>query len=229
MRAVIAGASGLVGSHVLRLLLQDASCEHVTALVRRDLTLLDAKLTQRVVDFDRLGVDDVAGAHCIFCCLGTTAATAGSKDAQRQVDYAYPLALATVGLAAGAKHYLLVSSIGSNAQSKFFYTRLKGELERDLTRLGYNTVTIVRPGMVLGDRAGLKQDPRPTEQIAQRVAPLVDTLLRGQWRKYHSIPAETVAAAMVARSRSSARGGAVLEYADLVEAAQSSAGSMQAM
>jgi uncharacterized protein YbjT (DUF2867 family) len=217
MRAVVAGASGLVGSHLLPLLLADAEFGRVTVLVRRQLLVEDPKLVQRVVDFARLGEEDAAGADCIFCCLGTTAATAGSKEAQRAVDYEYPLALGRVGRAAGAQNYLLVSAMGADPKSSVFYSRLKGELERDLAGLGYPALTLVRPSLILGHRT----EKRTAERISQAVMPwVVDPLLFGGLRKYHSIPAETIARALVARSKAGFSGTEILEYDAMVQAAK---------
>jgi uncharacterized protein YbjT (DUF2867 family) len=216
MRAVLAGASGLVGSHLLPLLLANSQYSGVTALVRKPLALEHPKLTQRVVDFSQLATADVAGADAVFCALGTTAAKAGSKEQQRAVDYQYPLELGRVALAAGARHYLLVSAADAKATSRVFYSRLKGELERDLATLDYPALTIARPSLILGERA----EKRRLERLSQAVLPrAVDPLLRGGWRRYHSIAAETIARALVARSLANFSGVEILEYDALMAAA----------
>jgi len=215
-RAVIAGASGLVGSHILRLLLADPAYGEVSALVRRPLAVEHPKLKQRVVDFSQLTEENVAGADKVFSALGTTAAKAGSQESQRLVDYAYPLELGRGCLAAGARHYLLVSAAGVSPESRVFYSRLKGELERDLATLGYPALTIARPSLILGERA----EQRWAEGVSKAVMPwAVDPLLRGGWRKYHSIAAETIARALVARSKADFGGVEILEYDAMITAA----------
>jgi uncharacterized protein YbjT (DUF2867 family) len=217
MRAVLAGASGLVGSHLLRLLLANSQYSDVTALVRKPLAVEHPKLSQRVVEFSQLSAADVAGSDAVFCALGTTAAKAGSKEAQRKVDYQYPLDVGRVALAAGARHYLLVSAADASATSRVFYSRLKGELERDLATLGYPALTIARPSLILGER----DDKRTLERLSQAIMPwAVDPLLRGGgWRRYHSIAAETIAKALIARSLVNFSGVEILEYDGLVAAA----------
>jgi uncharacterized protein YbjT (DUF2867 family) len=216
MRAVLAGASGLVGGHLLRLLLAEPAYREVTALVRRPVSAAHPKLVQRVVDFSQLTKENVAGADKVFSALGTTSAKAGSQEQQRLVDYEYPLELGRVCLAAGARQYLLVSAADASATSRVFYSRLKGELERDLTKLGYPALTIARPSLILGERT----EKRALERLSQAVMPwAVDPLLRGGWRRYHSIAAETIARALVQRSQADFAGVEILEYDGLMAAA----------
>jgi uncharacterized protein YbjT (DUF2867 family) len=217
MRAVIAGASGLVGSHILPLLLAEPAYGEVIALVRRPLAVQHSKLEQRVVDFSELTEENVAGADKVFSALGTTAANAGTKEKQRTVDYVYPLELGRVCRAAGARNYLLVSAAGVSAGSRVFYSRLKGELERDLEGLEYPALTIARPSLILGERA----EQRWAEGLSKAVMPwAVDPLLRGGWRRYHSIAAEMIARALVARSLADFSGVEILEYDGMMAAAR---------
>lgn len=221
MQALLAGASGLVGSHILLLLLAEPAYTEVVALVRKPLAengkpLAHPKLVQRVVDFSQLTEENVAGADKVFSALGTTAANAGTKEKQRTVDYQYPLELGRVCLAAGAQHYLLVSAAGVSAESRVFYSRLKGELERDLAGLGYPALTIARPSLILGERA----EQRWAEGLSKAVMPwAVDPLLRGGWRRYHSISAEMIAQALVRRSLADFSGVEILEYDGMMAAA----------
>jgi len=111
---------------------------------------------------------------------------------------------------------LLVSAADANATSRVFYSQLKGELERDLATLGYPALTIARPSLILGERA----EKRTLEQLSQAVLPwAVDPLLRGGWRRYHSIAAEAIARALVARSLADFSGVEILEYDALMAAA----------
>jgi uncharacterized protein YbjT (DUF2867 family) len=131
--ALLAGATGLVGGHVLRRLLAHPSYLRVEVLVRRELPIRDPKVVQRVVDFEDLGAGmPGTAADEVFCCIGTTIREAGSQDAFRRVDHDYPLALARLGKAAGARQFLLVSALGADAQSSIFYSRVKARPSRIL-------------------------------------------------------------------------------------------------
>src|SRR2546422_227594 len=127
--ALLAGATGLVGGHVLRLLLADESYQKITVLSRRGLPVTSPKLQQRLIDFDHLADLDVPRVDDVFCCLGTTIKKAGSQEAFRKVDFGYVEALARIAARAGAKQFLLVSAIGADAKSRVFYSRVKGETE----------------------------------------------------------------------------------------------------
>jgi uncharacterized protein YbjT (DUF2867 family) len=143
--AMIAGATGLVGHHVLELLLQDPAYSKVVALSRHRFSVQDSNLEQIVVDFDELQtltsslhVDDV------FCSLGTTIKRAGSREAFRKVDFEYVINVAKFGLSLGARGFYVVSSIGANPQSRAFYLRVKGEMEEAVKALGYTALGIFR-------------------------------------------------------------------------------------
>lgn len=163
-KALLAGASGLVGRELLARLLADTRYTSVLSIGRRTLPITHAKLTQQVASFDALpalpAVDDV------FIALGTTRKVAGSEAAMRLVDFDAALAVAKAGLAAGATRLGVVSAMGANASSPLFYPRLKGEVEEALSRLGYAQVVIARPSQMDGDRAALGQPERPVEGIA---------------------------------------------------------------
>src|SRR5215472_13852146 len=126
MIALLAGASGLVGSHCLDRLLAEPSCQRVISLGRRTLPHEHPKLEQRIVEFDRLGAAGVEfpRATDVFCCLGTTMKQAGSEAAFRQVDFTYVVSLASQALGAGARQFLLVSALGASPASRIFYSRV---------------------------------------------------------------------------------------------------------
>ncbi|MGZ5245408.1 MAG: oxidoreductase [Bacteroidia bacterium] len=192
--AMVLGASGLVGSYVLQHLLENNIYEKVIALVRKPLDISHKKLRQEVVDFEHLRkhanlfkVDD------LYCCVGTTIKKAGSKEAFRAVDYHIPIEAAKYASAQGVKQYLLVSSLGANAKSTFFYMRTKGELEEDLKKHPFRAIHIFHPSMLLGPR----KENRFGEKIGQIFMKLVEPLLINGLRKYKAIHAETVAKAMI--------------------------------
>jgi uncharacterized protein YbjT (DUF2867 family) len=201
--ALVAGASGLVGSHVLRLLLGDKAYERVTTFGRRELPLTNRKLAQRVIDFDRLAeVSDFPRVHDVFCCLGTTLRQAGSPAAFRQVDFTYVLELARVAARHRASQFLLVSALGADPHARVFYRRVKGEVEEAVKRVSFDAVYIFRPSLITGRRAA----GRPAERIATLLSPLVSWAFVGPLRPFRPIRAETVARALVRAAASSARG-----------------------
>lgn len=194
-RALIAGAQGLVGSHLLRLLLARAAWSGVVAPVRRPLTPAHPKLSAPLVDFDRL--DDFAPdtpIDDVFCCLGTTIAKAGSKAAFRRVDHDYVVAMARLAVRVGARHFVMVSALGASASSRVFYNRVKGEAEAAVLALPLPRTTIFRPSLLAGERS----ESRPAERAGLLFAKLVGPFLIGGLRRYRAVPAEDVAAAMAA-------------------------------
>jgi uncharacterized protein YbjT (DUF2867 family) len=192
--ALIAGATGLVGGQCLNLLLEDNAYNKVIALVRRPLGIGHAKLSELVVDFERL--DDYADrltCDDLFCCLGTTIAIAKSQEAFRRVDHDYPVKLANLARANACDQFLLVSSLGANPASSVFYSRVKGEVERDVSRLDFSGIHIFRPSLLLGERREL----RLKEQIAESIASVLQFMFFGPLRQYKPIEASAVAAAMI--------------------------------
>lgn len=187
--AVVIGATGLVGRECVARLATRPEFERVTAVVRRALPDEIQRPTVRTVliDFDRLDErGDAFRASHVFCALGTTLKQAGSRERFRQVDFSYPLRVAELAVAAGARHFLLVSSIGASPTSRTFYLRVKGELEAAVMALGFPSVTVVRPSFLLGER----QEFRLGEEIAMRFS----------WafpRKYRAVHVRAVARALV--------------------------------
>ena len=172
------GATGLVGSHTLALALDDPRVTSVVALTRRALPA-HPKLTTVVVDFDRL--DPHAAwwqADAVICTLGTTMRAAGSKEAFRRVDHTYPLAVARLAHAHGTSAYVLNSAAGADTGSRFFYNRVKGELERDLEAASFVSLTFVRPGLISGKRAQFRVGERLLEAVLKVAAPLLPTAWR---------------------------------------------------
>ncbi|HEV8258035.1 MAG TPA: NAD(P)H-binding protein [Casimicrobiaceae bacterium] len=194
--ALLAGATGLVGRALLSLLLASQHYRSVHVLLRRAPPDIEAntKLEIHQVDFARLPttfptVDDV------FIALGTTIKIAGSEAAFRQVDFDFVVNIARAALAAGATRLAVVSALGADPTSRIFYNRVKGEMETAVMQLGYESVVIAQPSMLLGDRAALGQPPRSAEiWTARLLAPLGWIMPKG----VRPIPARTVASALVA-------------------------------
>ena len=160
---LIAGASGLVGSHLLRGLLDDATVSRVHAPGRRELSVRHPKLTTQVVDF--LALPPLPAVDEVYLALGTTIRQAGSQAAFRAVDLDANLAVARAALAAGARRIGLVSAMGADAHSRIFYNRVKGELEDALTGLGPEALVIARPSFLIGDRSALGRPVRRGEAL----------------------------------------------------------------
>lgn len=181
-RVLLTGATGLVGSHLLRLLVEDRRVDEIIAPTRRPLSPL-----KKVVNPVEADLTDVlrplsASLDTVFCCLGTTRKQAGSKEAFLHVDYTLVVDTGLTGLRLGAKQMLAVSAHGANRQSPFFYNRVKGEMENALRHQGWPQLTLIRPSLLLGERT----HKRAGESV---MAPLF-ALLPGHWR---SVSAKAVA------------------------------------
>lgn len=205
-RVLIAGVTGLVGSELLTQLLADSTVAEVIALVRRPLErTAGARLRVAVVDFDHLDADpDPFRVDQVFCALGTTIKVAGSQESFRRVDLEYPLRLAELARAAGARHYLLVSALGANAGSSVFYNRVKGELEERVHSLGFRSFTIARPSLLEGNRADVR--------FAETVASKLSFFVPPRWKPVH---ARQVAAALVHAAQVDLPGERVMENREL--------------
>src|SRR3954471_1668824 len=155
--ALIAGASGLVGGELLNQLLAAPEYDRIVVIGRRTMEVRHPKLTSIVADFtalEKLGAE----VRCddAFCCLGSTIRAAGSREAFRAVDHAAVLAFAWAAQRAGAKRFFAVSALGADPTSRVFYNRVKGETEAALAVLGFSTLGIFRPSLLLGPRAQLR-------------------------------------------------------------------------
>jgi uncharacterized protein YbjT (DUF2867 family) len=168
-KALLAGATGLVGRELASQLSASDEYAAVHVLLRRDVPELAAlpKLVAHVVTFEHLptfpAVDDV------YIALGTTIKVAGSQEAFRRVDYDYVVAVARAGRAAGARRLGVVSSLGADAKSSVFYNRVKGEMQATLAELGYESVVFAQPSLLMGDRESLGQPVRGAEAWARRL------------------------------------------------------------
>lgn len=164
--AIILGATGLTGSQLLDLLLQDERFDKVKILVRRTVGFTHPKLEEHIVDFDQPKYwESLITGDVLFSALGTTLKKAGSQKAQYKVDYEYQYQTAAIAARQGVSTYVLVSSTGANEKSSFFYLRTKGELDLDVQQLNFQRIKIVRPGFLQGDR----KESRGMESIGLQV------------------------------------------------------------
>ncbi len=194
--------------------MDDPDYSRVVTFGRRELpSFTRAKVAQRVADLDRLTAEDFRGVQDVFCTLGTTIRKAGSQATFRHVDLELPLRAATEAVKSGAEQFIVVSSVGADPVSKNFYLRTKGEMERELAKLPFKAIHILRPSLLIGKRAEF----RLGEAIAMALAPALDLLTLGALRKYHSIRAETVGRAMLAAAKQGASGASVGEYDEIAK------------
>jgi uncharacterized protein YbjT (DUF2867 family) len=206
--ALIAGGSGLVGSYLLQELLAATEYDRVVAVGRRPLELKHEKLVQVTSEFAALReLKEPLRGDDAFCCLGTTIKQAGSRDAFRAVDQGAVLAFAWAAQRGGAKRFFAISSLGAEAQSRVFYSRVKGETERALGVMNFETLGLFRPSLLLGPR----REYRLGERLGAVALALARPFLLGGWRKYRAIDAEVVARAMLRASFGRGRQG-VLTY-----------------
>jgi uncharacterized protein YbjT (DUF2867 family) len=189
--ALMIGATGLVGAQLLDQLLNDPRFDKVIAFGRKKTGQAHPKLEEHVVDFEApeswsaLVKGDVA-----FSSLGTTRKQAGSLAAQKKVDFDYQLAFARAAASNGVPAYVLVSASSASPGSRIFYTRIKGELDRDVQRLGFERVRIMRPSLLGG-----RPQPRVGEKLGSAFLGAINAV--GIARKYREIPGSVVARAMV--------------------------------
>lgn len=200
-RAVVVGATGLVGGHLVEALLDDPGVARIVAPGRRPVDRWRGRgdVVTPVVDFARLDTSAFAGDQ-VFLCLGTTMRKAGSREAFRGVDFDAVVASAKAALAGGARDAFLVSSVGAGPRARGFYLRVKSEAEEAVAALPFRSVHVFRPSLLTGARA----ETRPTERVAELLGTLAGPLMVGPARRYRPIAAATVARAM---ARTAARPG----------------------
>jgi uncharacterized protein YbjT (DUF2867 family) len=192
--ALLAGATGLVGNALLPLLLASERYAKVIVVSRRPVAIEHPKLTQVVTELSKLEDERLRLiADDVYCCLGTTMRQAGSKEAFYEVDFLYVVKLAAITAANFAAQFLVVSALGADAESRFYYNKVKGEMEAAVQQTPFRAIHIFRPSLLLGQRTA----PRLGERIGGWLLALARPLLRGRWLKYRPVAATTVARAML--------------------------------
>jgi len=215
-RAVGAGATGMIGSELCRqLALENSGFDRVVALTRRPLDFSYPKLVELRADLGNLDqvVSAAAPIDTAFCTLGTTIKTAGSKEAFRLVDYDYVVAFARFAKTAGARTFVLLTSVDANPKSSTFYLQVKGEAELAVEGVGFESLYIFRPSVLVGNR----REVRTGERIGIAMGKIVQFALVGGLRRYRPISSEAVAGGMCGAGRESARGRTVCLYDDIVQ------------
>lgn len=182
--ALVAGSTGLIGSQLLELLLNDDRYSKVIAVSRKKLTSSSAKLINVVCELNQLANhQEQLKADDVFCCLGTTIKKAKSKEAFRAVDFDAPLSLAQISKVQGAKKFLLISALGSNKNSSIFYNQVKGEVEESIRNVGFDSFPILRPSLLLG----LRKEHRSGEEAGKVFDKLFGWAVPKKYRPIESI------------------------------------------
>lgn len=209
--AVVLGATGLVGGHLVDQLLEDQTIKEVKIFVRRPASIKHPKLTVHVVDFNNPDTfKNLVTGDLVFSCMGTTIKTAGSQDAQYKVDYTYQFEFAQMASENKVSDYFLVSSSGANSGSMFFYPRIKGQLEEQVKKLDFKKVVIVRPSLLVGERP----EERMGEKFGEKFMNMFGSIIPGL-KKYKPILGAQVASAMLNVSKSNTQEFLQLELDEL--------------
>ncbi|MGN1401474.1 MAG: NAD-dependent epimerase/dehydratase family protein [Bacillus sp. (in: firmicutes)] len=192
-KALVGGATGLVGSHLVKILLSAEEYEEVRVIVRRPIGIDHPKLKETVVDFDRLGMyAELFSVDDVFCCLGTTIKKAKTREAMLKIDSDYPLQMAALAVEQGAGQFLIISSMSADPDSKIWYSRMKGKLEGRLKKFPELSVSVLRPSLLLGKR----DEFRLGESAGAVLYKILSPFMKGPLRKYRAVQGETVARAM---------------------------------
>lgn len=195
MKALVIGATGATGKDLVSQLLTDKGYDEVNVFVRRPLAVENPKLKTHIVNFDKPEEwKDLVKGDVAFSCLGTTLKAAGSKEAQRKVDYDYQYNFAKAAKENEVEDYILVSSYGANPKSKIFYSRMKGELEQSIKDLHFNKLTIFQPGML--ER---KDSERTGEVLGGKIIKFANKF--GVLTQQKPLPTEVLAKAMINSSK----------------------------
>lgn len=206
--AIVIGATGLTGTHLVAALLQDPSFSHVKILIRQPWAHPRPRLESVIVDFDdEESLATALQGDVLYCCIGTTIKKAGSQEKFRAVDYGIPAKCARIAHAQGVSQFALMSSIGANSHSRNFYLRTKGETEEAVQSVGFSGVYIFRPSVLIGSR----KEFRLGEWLGKILIQLFYFLLQGRWKKYRGIKAATVANAMIAATKQANTGVSIYE------------------
>lgn len=220
LRVALFGASGLIGSTVIQLSVGREDV-HLSAVARTELTLPPgARMEVFVAQPDKWGeVLEALRPRAVICALGTTWKKAGKDEAAfRAVDQDLVLAVARAAKANGVERFVTVSSAGADPHTGSFYLKVKGETDRELTKMGLGRLDVLRPGLLRGKRGG---DRRPAERLAILASPLLNPFMGGKWRPYRAIDAETVARAALYLAMRPARGRFVHDNDAIHRAARS--------
>jgi len=206
--AIIAGASGLVGSALTEILLKDDYYSEIIVLSRQSLDISDKRVINKVVDYGKIA-EMLQGTHAddAYCCLGSTLKKAGSKENQFIIDHDYIVNYANECYSSGVKRFAVVSSVGANSKSSNFYLNMKGRMEEELKKCPFESLFILRPSLLLGKR----NEFRFGEEVAKIFMKALNPFMSGKLKKYKGIEAYKVAQAMFNSCKNSQKGVFIIE------------------
>ena len=191
--ALVIGSTGLIGSHLLNILLESNEYSKVIAFTKRDLGIKNSKLVQHIIDFDQPETySQLIVGDDFFCTIGTTIKKAGSQKEFRKVDFEYPKQFASFALQNNVTQFLIISSLGANASSSNFYLKTKGEIQEYLKATDFETVAVLQPSLLLGDRTEF----RLAEKVGGFFMKVISFVFFGNLKKYKPIEGKTVAKAL---------------------------------
>jgi uncharacterized protein YbjT (DUF2867 family) len=216
MKALLIGASGLIGRQILNKLLEDNFYSEVEIRVRKSLGIKHTKLKETLTDFSEINSLKEIDANHVFCCLGTTIKKAKSKEQFRKVDFEYVVNLAKSAEESNTSKFLVISSIGANYKSGNFYLRTKGEMEEALKKINIPTINIFRPSLLVGKRT----EYRFGEVMGKFFMGIFGIFLFGRFKKYRSIKDFVVANAMIRLAKSEKTGISIFESDQIQELGQ---------
>lgn len=193
-KALILGSTGLVGQMVLQKALADEYFSEITSYVRNSTGFTHTKYKEMSVNFEQL--NQAIAADAVFCCLGTTMKVAGSKEAFKKVDFDYPIKVGELQKTK-SKKYILISALGANPKSNFFYNQVKGQTEEALKKLNYESLIILRPSLIDGPREKTNQPKRSGEEFSRVLFNVFNPILLGPLARYRSVLAENIADTMI--------------------------------
>jgi uncharacterized protein YbjT (DUF2867 family) len=214
MNAVVAGSTGLIGSYLIELLESDEAFDRVVALSRREKASTETIQWVQADFKDQNALEQACkDADHAFCCLGTTMKKAKSKDAFREVDFTFVVNFARAAKDAGCGSFSVVSAIGSDASSGIFYNRVKGEMELNIEKIGFERLQIFQPSILMGPR----REKRFGEKLGIIGMRIASPILLGSLKKFKPIHAKAVAEAMVELAKEGERGTFRYTYADMIK------------
>ncbi len=207
-KALVIGATGLIGKNVVNQLIQNDAFEKITTLVRKSSGFSHEKLEKIIVNFDQLEeYEQYFQVNDVFSCLGTTIKIAKTKENFRKVDYDYSIKVAELASKATVQNFLMISSMGANSHSNIFYSKVKGEVERDVRKFHFTGLFIFRPSLLLGER----KEKRLGEKVAEKISTIMPFVFTGPLKKYKPIKGEMVAKAMINSALSGIQGEQIIE------------------
>lgn len=214
--ALIIGSTGLIGSHLLDLLLESQEYDKVITFVKRDSGIQHPKLKQHIIDFDKPETyKELVVGDDFFCSIGTTIKKAGSQNAFRKVDFEYPKQFASLAQQNKVKQFLIITSLGADANSSNFYLKTKGEIQDFLKNCAFESISILQPSLLLGNRTEF----RLGEKMGVYFMKLFSFLFIGNLKKYKAIQSEAVAKAMFIIAQKNYKGFQIIESDSILEIA----------